>query len=59
MAEKVEDLIPAVLGIKMAQKAHLKKGDICSSEMAGPVWRGRCPRLAGCGCGDHGELKGR
>lgn len=25
--EKVEDIIPAVLGIKMAQKAHLKKGD--------------------------------
>ena len=24
---KVEDIIPAVLGIKMAQKAHLKKGD--------------------------------
>lgn len=26
--KKVEDVIPAVLGIKMAQKAHLKKGDI-------------------------------
>jgi putative ABC transport system permease protein len=25
--EKVEDIIPAVLGIKMAQKAHLIKGD--------------------------------
>jgi len=25
--KKVEDIIPAVLGIKMAQKAHLKKGD--------------------------------
>jgi putative ABC transport system permease protein len=26
--EKVGDIIPAVLGIKMAEKAHLKKGDI-------------------------------
>jgi len=26
-SEQVEDIIPAVLGIKMAQKTHLKKGD--------------------------------
>ncbi len=25
--ERVEDIIPAVLGVKMAQKAHLKQGD--------------------------------
>lgn len=27
-SKKLEDIIPAVLGTKMAQKAHLKKGDI-------------------------------
>ena len=35
-SRKVEDIIPAVLGIKMAQKAHLKKGD-----MAVLKWRDR------------------